>query len=60
MNTNPSKAASCEQTRLNETVLVSRKWQWGKKRKKKPGREKTEIRQRIKRSVDLFLMRNVW
>lgn len=60
MNTNPSKAASCEQTRLNETVLVSRKWQWGKKRKKKTGREKTEIRQRIKRSVDLFLMRNVW
>lgn len=60
MNTNPSKAESCEQTRLNETVLVSRKWQWGKKRKKKTGREKTEIRQRIKRSVDLFLMRNVW
>lgn len=60
MNTNPSKAESCEQTRLNETVLVSRKWQWGKKRKKKTGREKTEIRQRIKRTVDLFLMRNVW
>lgn len=42
MNTNPSKAESCEQTRLNETVLVSRKWQWGKKRRKKNQEERKQ------------------